>query len=148
MSEIREAIETLTEAAEDTAEAAKATVAEAVLSAHEAEAMAAMHAAEEATKQARIAANAQIQIAELQSEEPSWLSEIRNCLSRIEVMLTALSTPPASEKEVTVVMPPPIVESPSPQDVGEDGQKESLAEVEPLETQPEENQKTLRRRWI
>lgn len=77
---------------------------------------------QEETERTRIEARARVRIAELQNEEPPWLSDIRAFLIRLEDLLTALtaaaperhqsSTPLPSAGTTVVVQPeaPTVVE--------------------------------------
>ena len=110
---------------------------------------------EEETKRARIAANAQVEIAELNQQEPSWLSDIREFLARMEARMEIIesrlsSTPPAS-----VIVENNQVPKPDPSsEVVEDRREAEIeppaeAEVEPEQVEPEPQAPAKpRRRWI
>lgn len=135
------------EAAEAQAEAVE-VVAEAAMTAEETAAMAAMHAQEQETERAKIAARTELKIAELQTEPPEWLTAIVETLSRIEGMLTGLLIQPSSSPEPETVI---VTEPRAPTTVLQsDVEGDALPEpVEPAEM-PDEEPKPAprpRRRW-
>jgi hypothetical protein len=135
------------EAAEAQADAVEA-IAEATLTAEETAAMAAMHAEEQATERAKIAARTELKIAELQAEEPEWLTRLLEILARIEGMLTTqLIQPPSPPEPETVIVEKPEAPTLVVQNDEADGPRGDP--VEPAEVAEElKPEPKPRRRWV
>jgi hypothetical protein len=87
---------------------------------------------QEATERARIDARAAVKIAELQQEEPPWLNDIRECLTRLETMLAAMASPSQSTPAPSIEIiqdSPTIVEGENP-GANVAGPEAAAAEVE------------------
>jgi hypothetical protein len=89
---------------------------------------------EEATERARIAGRTEIKIAELQQEEPSWLNDIRACLTRLETMVAEAM---AASRPSSTPQPSVAVITDSPTIVEGENNAASEAGLAAAETEPE-----------
>lgn len=110
---------------------------------------------QEETERARIAARAEVKIAELQTEEPPWLSSIQASLTRLEERIEELANRQSSTPAIiNAIATEPVAEPPEPENLGaaEAAPEEAPTEQNPAEPEPEPEPAAAparqRRRWI